>query len=217
METKKDNLKNLITNDIVRLTNSIEPVQNTTDDILQKLSESIGQIDFTLLAFPDSAEVLAKFKALENKLNSNGGLSDDDQILFSELGKKLEKYKLTKNHYLILCIEQLLKIAKANNWGLCKKNGYIYLYNGSYWTEIDKENFQSFLGNVALQMGVEKFKCKIHTFKDELFKQFMADAYLPTPAQVVRFRLLNASSERILNIGLQGNLSFYQIATDGKI
>ena len=55
------------------------------------------------------------------------------------------------------------------------------MYNGSYWTEIDKENFQSFLGNVALQMGVEKFKCKIHTFKDELFKQFMADAYLPTP------------------------------------
>ena len=180
METKKDNLKNLITNDIVRLTNSIEPVQNTTDDILQKLSESIGQIDFTLLAFPDSAEVLAKFKALEKKLNSNGGLSDDDQILFSELGKKLEKYKLTKNHYLILCIEQLLKIAKANNWGLCKKNGYIYLYNGSYWSEIDKESFQSFLGNVALKMGVEKFKCKIHTFKDELFKQFLSDAYLLT-------------------------------------
>ena len=94
METKKDNLKNLIKNDIIRLTDSIEPVQNTTDDILQKLSESIGQIDFTLLAFPDSAEVLAKFKALEKKLNSNGGLSDDDQILFSELGKKLEKYKI---------------------------------------------------------------------------------------------------------------------------
>lgn len=100
---------------------------------------------------------------------------------FNDLSKKIEKYKLSKNHYLILCIEQLLKIAKANNWGLCKKNGYIYLYNGSYWSEIDKENFQSFLGNVALKMGVEKFKCKIHTFKDELFKQFMADAYLPTP------------------------------------
>ena len=191
METKKDNLKNLITNDIVRLTNSIEPVQNTTDDILQKLSESIGQIDFTLLAFPDSAEVLAKFKALEKKLNSNGELSDEEQILFSELGKKLEKYKLTKNHYLILCIEQLLKIAKANNWGLCKKNGYIYLYNGSYWSEIDKESFQSFLGNVALKMGVEKFKCKIHTFKDELFKQFLADAYLPTPKTNKKNVLIN--------------------------
>jgi blue copper oxidase len=43
------------------------------------------------------------------------------------------------------------------------------------------------------------------------------DAYLPTPAQVVRFRLLNASSERVYNIGFQGNLTFYQIGTDGGL
>jgi putative DNA primase/helicase len=99
----------------------------------------------------------------------------------AELEKKFNSYKLNKNHYLIICIEQLLKIAKTNNWGLCKKNGYIYLYNGAYWNEIDKELFQSFLGNVSLQMGVEKFKCRIHTFKDELFKQFLSEAYLPKP------------------------------------
>lgn len=43
------------------------------------------------------------------------------------------------------------------------------------------------------------------------------NAYLPTPAQVVRFRLLNASSERVYNLGLQGNLTFYQIGTDGGL
>lgn len=43
------------------------------------------------------------------------------------------------------------------------------------------------------------------------------NAYLPAPAQVVRFRLLNASSERVYNLGLQGNLSFYQIGTDGGL
>jgi len=183
MEAIKENLKNLITNDIVRLTDSIEPVQNTTDDILQKLSESIGEIDFMLLAFPDSNEIERKIKALELKVYDNNGEIVDKEAfkILSELEKKRNSYKLNKNHYLILCIEQLLKIAKSNNWGLCKKNGYIYLYNGSYWSEINKESFQSFLGNVALKMGVEKFKCKIHTFKDELFKQFMADAYLPTP------------------------------------
>jgi blue copper oxidase len=42
-------------------------------------------------------------------------------------------------------------------------------------------------------------------------------AYLPTPAQVVRFRILNASSERVYNYGLQGNLTFYQIGTDGGL
>lgn len=43
------------------------------------------------------------------------------------------------------------------------------------------------------------------------------NAYLPAPAQVVRFRMLNASSERVYNLGLQGNLSFYQIGTDGGL
>ncbi|MBL7923423.1 MAG: multicopper oxidase domain-containing protein [Bacteroidia bacterium] len=42
-------------------------------------------------------------------------------------------------------------------------------------------------------------------------------AYLPVPAQFIRMRLLNASSERVYNLGLQGNQSFYQMATDGGL
>ncbi|MBL7767287.1 MAG: multicopper oxidase domain-containing protein [Chitinophagaceae bacterium] len=41
--------------------------------------------------------------------------------------------------------------------------------------------------------------------------------YLPVPAQVVRLRLLNASSERVYNLGFQGNLSFFQIGSDGGL
>ncbi|MGS0747307.1 DNA primase family protein [Halpernia sp. GG3] len=181
MEINKENLKNLITNDISKLTNSIELHNNSTDDILQELSKSIGQIDFMLLAFPESETVKKQFEILDKKLNSGAELTEIEEKNYNILAKKILKYKLSKNHYLILCVEQLIKIAKNNNWGLCKKNGYIYVYNGCYWWEIDKECFQSFLGNVALKMGVEKFKGKIHTFKDELFKQFLSDAYLPTP------------------------------------
>ncbi len=43
------------------------------------------------------------------------------------------------------------------------------------------------------------------------------DAYLPVPAQVIRFRLLNASTERVYNLGLQGNMGFDQIASDGGL
>lgn len=43
------------------------------------------------------------------------------------------------------------------------------------------------------------------------------NAYLPTPAQVIRFRLLNASSERVYNMGLQNNQQFFQIGTDGGL
>ena len=43
------------------------------------------------------------------------------------------------------------------------------------------------------------------------------DAYLDVPAQVIRLRLLNGSTERSYNLGFQGNLEFSQIATDGGL
>ncbi|MBL7897360.1 MAG: multicopper oxidase domain-containing protein [Crocinitomicaceae bacterium] len=43
------------------------------------------------------------------------------------------------------------------------------------------------------------------------------DPYLDIPAQVVRFRMLNASGERTFNFGFTGNMPFYQIASDGGL
>ena len=203
MQNKK-NINKLIANNVLQLSESLQSVEKTTEDVLQELANHIGQIDFELLAFPQIEDLRTQFFETRNLLfgDLENGIepyyTDKDSKEYKELFKKrqkiskeINKCKLVKNHYLILCIEQLLKIAKANNWGLCKKNGFIYLYNGSYWNEIEKESFQSFLGNVALKMGVEKFKGKIHTFKDELFKQFMADAYLPTPKTNKKNVLIN--------------------------
>ncbi len=40
---------------------------------------------------------------------------------------------------------------------------------------------------------------------------------LEVPAQIVRLRLLNGSSMRVFNVGLGGNQTFYQIASDGGL
>lgn len=40
---------------------------------------------------------------------------------------------------------------------------------------------------------------------------------LTAPAQVIRLRMLNASSERVLNIGFSANQTFYLIGTDGGL
>lgn len=192
----------LIANNIEQLENSVIPVINTNEDILQKLSDSIHKIDFEVLAFPDSVKVKTELERLKPFVVNEDGSYNKENVKeyeqYKALEKKVNSYRLSKNHYLILCIEQLLNVAKINNWALCKKNGFIYLYNGQYWNEIDKECFQFFLGNVALKFGVEKFKAKIHTFKEELFKQFMADAYLPTPVtknENVLINLLNGTFE----------------------
>ena len=152
-----ESLKELITNDIVKLSENFEHLEKTTDDILQELSNSISKIDFEILAFPDIETVKKQIEDLKEFVyNEDGTYNKDNKAEFDKykkLNKRLTGYKLSKNHYLVLCIEQLLKIAKANNWGLCKKNGFIYLYNGCYWSEINKESFQSFLGNVSSKMS----------------------------------------------------------------
>ena len=92
-----------------------------------------------------------------------------------------ENFKLNTKHFLVLSIENILQIAENNYWGLCKKHDFIYLYNGTYWAEIDKETFQKFLGEAAEKMGVARFSARYYQFREQLFKQFLATAYLPSP------------------------------------
>lgn len=89
-----------------------------------------------------------------------------------------DKDKLQKKHYLVACIELLLKTVNDNGFSLCRKSEFIYLYNSEYWENVSDEVFKDFLGDVALKMSVDKFDAKHHLFKDELYKQFIADAEL---------------------------------------
>ena len=186
----KENLKKMVVNNIEQLTKRTEVIQQSSDDVLQELMKSISPIDFKVLAFPESRQYLL-FQA---QISKGEELSKSQSIQFEEMKIRLLNFQPTKNHYLIICIEQLLKTAELNQWGLCKKNGNVFLYNGYYWSEIAKENFQFFLGDVALKMGVERFKGKIHTFKDELHKQFMSDAYLSSPKVKPNSVLINLSN-----------------------
>jgi putative DNA primase/helicase len=92
-----------------------------------------------------------------------------------------ENFKLNTKHFLVLSIENALQVAEKNRWGLCKNHDFIYLFNGTFWAEIDNETFQKFLGEAAEQMGVAKFSARFYQFREQLFKQFLASAYLPTP------------------------------------
>lgn len=92
-----------------------------------------------------------------------------------------EGFKLNNKHLLVLSIENVLKLAKKNHWGLCKNLDFIYLYNGNYWNGIEKETFQKFLGEAAEKMGVGHISAMYYQFQEQLFKQFLATAYLPTP------------------------------------
>ena len=58
---------------------------------------------------------------------------------------------------------------------------FIYLYNGAYWNNLEKEVFQKFLGEAAEKMNVTKFTARFYEFREKLIKQFISTAYLQTP------------------------------------
>lgn len=85
--------------------------------------------------------------------------------------------------------------------------------------------------NLPRSYGVDDFPIAVQAKAFDANKQFVLGSALdsvilvngtknPTltiPAQVVRLRLLNGSSERTYLFGFQGNKTFYQIATDGGL
>jgi putative DNA primase/helicase len=139
-------------------------------EILNQLIEQFEPLDFELLAFPQAEK-------LREQLEKAAPGSEQAK----DIQKQLDKLKLNLKHFLVLSIENALQFAEKNRWGLCKNHDFIYLYNGTFWAEIYKETFQKFLGEAAEQMGVPKFDARFFQFREQLLKQFLATAYLPTP------------------------------------
>lgn len=103
---------------------------------------------------------------------------------FRAAGNIPEDEKVKQSQLHVLVIEEVQRLADINSWGLCQKNGAIYLFNASYWSELNKDELRNFLGNAAEKMGVDRLQARHHSFKDQLFKQFLSAGFLePAPAQ----------------------------------
>ena len=128
---KEDNTAEEFTN--------VVALPKTVDEIFIELLKGVEKIDFETLAFNGtfSNNTDVSKKSVKSEMDT--------------LQKSLSGFNLTKNHYVIICVEEIINLAISNNWGLCKKGGNVYLYNGAYWTEIERERFQFFLGEVALK------------------------------------------------------------------
>lgn len=115
---------------------------------------------------------------------------------FSTLFKSIDAIK--QKHYLIASIEGLLKLVKAHNYQLARKNDFVFAFNGEYWAEIDREMLKDFLMAVAQKQGVPPYEAKHFEFRDKLYKQFIALAGFRTPEpsdDKVLINLLNGTFE----------------------
>lgn len=174
------------------LRNLSKPNTMDHDQILNQLLQDVKEVDY-----------LAKGKeSLKKKLKAPHLTNEEKQTL----KEAIENFKLSDKHYLIITIEEIINLTKSKKWGLCKNQGFIYLYNGAYWKSIDKEAFQMFLGEASEKMGIGKFKARYFEFREKLFKQFISSEYFPTPPRIkekVLINLLNGTFEVSDNLVLR--------------
>jgi putative DNA primase/helicase len=153
--------------------------------------------------FPQFAPLTPeKIKSHIKEITSPPEGTPPKQIL-SKLLNKIERVNFRKEaglepeqnikakHYLIISVEKLLKIAAANNWGIARQNDMIFVFNGKYWDEIDKNDFIEFLGKAAEKMGVETFEARYYGFREQLFRQFTHLANFTTPEPPEKTILIN--------------------------
>ena len=123
--------------------------------------------------------------------------SQINRVDFREKAGLDEGDKIPRKLYVVIAIDEIISTAIINNWGLCTKDGFIYVFNGKYWQVVNADDFKPFLASAAIKMGVPTLEAKYHQFKDELYKQFLSVANLPTPEskKTVLINMLNGTFE----------------------
>jgi len=100
---------------------------------------------------------------------------------FRKLAELDADKELQKKHFLILVVDQLLELAIKHNWGLCRIDDFVYVFNGAYWYQLDPNELQFFLGRFAEKLGIDKFNARYYQYKKAFYEQFLSDAFLPKP------------------------------------
>ena len=108
-------------------------------------------------------------------------LAQIKKVDFREVISLPEGEDLKQKHIIYAIVKNLLKVSKENKWNLAKAYDYIYVFNGAFWRQFDKEQIKNFLGESAIKMGCPDYEAKQWEFKDKLLKQFLSDAFLTVP------------------------------------
>lgn len=117
---------------------------------------------------------------------------------FRTMGNLDPKAEVSQRIHRVLTVQEVLRVARDLNCGLCRNQDFVYAYNGEFWQILDRSQLENFLGESSQKLGVDNITARDYEFKAKLFKQFMADAYLPKPenqSDVVLINLQNGTFE----------------------
>ena len=117
-------------------------------------------------------------------------------INFMERAGLSDGEKLSKQHEIIISVEEVLDVAIKNKWAMSVSNGFVYYYNGAFWKQMTKKELEHFLGKAAEILGVDTYEARYFAFRVELVKQFLTSAFMPRPVRIqdeVLVNLLNGT------------------------
>ena len=113
------------------------------------------------------------------------------RIDFREKANLDANQKLLLKHYIVTIVEEVLEQAKNRQYGLCRVHDFVYLYNGCYWENIDKDELKTFLGESAIRLGYKKIEAKYFEVRDKLYKQFLSSGNFTKQKRNNRVTLIN--------------------------
>ena len=106
-----------------------------------------------------------------------------------------DRDKLHTPHYVVIVVEQVLDLAARNNLGLCRRQGFLYSYNGAFWKKLEEATMRDFLRQVAGRLGIQRTQANFVNFSELLYKQFLELATLPVaPASARAVVLVNLAN-----------------------
>lgn len=143
---------------------------------LPKLLESI-QIEAEDLLAPGLERTLSHAEVLGEII---GDLSQID--FHAECGVDAGD-RISQKQLRVVSVREILRKAREMNCGLAKSTDFVYAYNGNYWSLLDRNDLEDFLGRAAEKLGVDWITAKDYKFRAELHKQFLSAGYLPSPVQ----------------------------------
>lgn len=69
--------------------------------------------------------------------------------------------RLARRTLVVILIDEIIHKATSNNWGLCMKNGFIYLYNGRFWLPVNEDEFKPVPCTSSRKNGGRNSRCAI--------------------------------------------------------
>lgn len=142
-------------------------------------SENDDQINLSEIKSAVQELLLDKFKKSKRSHKDilNEVLTKFEPLDFLALAEMANKNKLLPKHEMVLCVEQILKTFRDDEFDLAKKNDSIFVYNGEYWKAIDGDSLKNFLSKAAEKLGVDYLDARHYEFTDKIYKQILKDAF----------------------------------------